>query len=378
MYTHVYFAYKCEHEKVFQSQILVLLKMLKENYKVLLVLIKNKNTKDEDIVKLLDSYGINKDFIIYNFGYKEWALDFKNIHEMVSTDIRNEININEPVLFHCRGHIASLLAIKVKEKLNGKIKVLYDIRGLIDEFEKMNIGNYLRRLFHESVCKYVKDRCDAYSFVTENLREYFVKHYDLSEKKEYIIIPTCVDENDISKVVGPKHTDSGFSYIYTGTTYHWQNIDDVLKLMCKIKESDNDAKFTLLVDNVKSIEELCTKYGINADVKEVPHKEVYKYLMSHSVGILIRDKSDINKVAAPTKLSEYVSCGLKIIYCGDIGSLDDLQKMVHFKNIAFNLDDYSVEEIVYMLKKENNQGNSSVRYFLWQTHKDKYRKIILG
>ena len=43
------------------------------------------------------------------------------------------------------------------------------------------------------------------------------------------------------------------------------------------------------------------------------NKEVYKYLNAADVAFLLRDDVVLNRVASPTKLAEYMFCGLPII-----------------------------------------------------------------
>ena len=45
----------------------------------------------------------------------------------------------------------------------------------------------------------------------------------------------------------------------------------------------------------------------------VPFTEVPKYLNAADVAFLIRDNHEMNAVASPTKLAEYLSCGLPVI-----------------------------------------------------------------
>jgi hypothetical protein len=46
---------------------------------------------------------------------------------------------------------------------------------------------------------------------------------------------------------------------------------------------------------------------------KVPHEAVPAHLNAADIGFLIRDDCVVNRVASPTKLGEYLSCGLPVI-----------------------------------------------------------------
>ena len=60
-------------------------------------------------------------------------------------------------------------------------------------------------------------------------------------------------------------------------------------------------------------------------MKSVPHKEMKYYLRMTNIGIVIRDNNIVNHVAAPTKIAEYLTSGVSILYSGDIGIISDLK-----------------------------------------------------
>lgn len=73
---------------------------------------------------------------------------------------------------------------------------------------------------------------------------------------------------------------------------------------------------------MKSLHEQITARII---LKSVPHEEMKYYLRMTHVGIVIRDNSIVNHVAAPTKIAEYLTSGISILYSGDIGIITDLK-----------------------------------------------------
>lgn len=72
--------------------------------------------------------------------------------------------------------------------------------------------------------------------------------------------------------------------------------------------------------SIPEIQELQEKLKQRIVVKEVPHNDVKYYLRITDAGIVIRDSNIVNRVAAPTKIAEYVTSGVQLLYSGKIGT----------------------------------------------------------
>lgn len=377
MYNHVYFVYRSETRECLESQILPLLQLLRKKNNVKLILLKKPESNITIINNILKGYDLNKDVLIYNFKKYNLIFNSKYIFKKIANDIIKNVDFNFKVLFHCRGYQASFVAIKVKQIINlEKIKVLFDNRGLpIEENLSNNLFSIVNNIFHSKYLKYTSRHCDIFSFVTNNLRDFMINKYHFSTKKAYLIIPTCVNKKEIYK---KNNNVSRIRYIYIGGVQYWQNIEEVVKLFKLIRNIDKKADFTLLVHNVDKVKNICLKYKINTNIKNVKHKEVFKYLSKSQVGILLRNNSIINKVAAPGKFSEYIASGLKVIYSGDIGIIDDCRKYMDIDKIAFNTNKIKLNKIIERIRNSqyDNEEKMGIKYFFWQTHVEKYEKIL--
>lgn len=373
MYNHVYFLYKEYLEKVVQSQIYDFLSILKSstnNKVILVILISNYNENDMNKLKeLLKIYNIESDAIFIKYNIFNVYNNNLIYYKKVLTKIESKL-IYDKTLFHCRSHIATSFAIKLRNISKNSCKVLYDNRGLpIEENTSSNIVNRIKKRLHLLLIRYSAKYCDYYSFVTYNLKKYLIDNYKYDVTKEYIVVPTCVNKKNIKGRTQVR--DDRNKYIFVGNTAKHQNIDKIIELMSKIQKIDTKSKFIFLVNDVPKVELLLKNTTIDCLVKNVKNKEVFEYLLQSKVGILIRDNTIINKVAAPTKLSEYIACGLKIIYSGEIGSLTDYGNC--FDNCIFNLDQMSLENII---EKININSKVDESYFLWETHINKYYELL--
>ena len=113
-------------------------------------------------------------------------------------------------------------------------------------------------------------------------------------------------------------------------------------------------------------------------IKGVKHSLMKYYLALSNVGIVIRDDNIVNRVAAPTKIAEYLTNGLKILYSGDIGIITDLksilgnQMIIEYKNdndwiqaISLSMEDSSKKvdpRVVAYFDMHTRQGET-IRMF---------------
>ena len=62
----------------------------------------------------------------------------------------------------------------------------------------------------------------------------------------------------------------------------------------------------------------------NVITKFVPYEEVPSYLSAADIAFIWRDKSIVNKVASPVKVSEYIACGLPVVHNGTVDLINEV------------------------------------------------------
>ncbi|ABB31729.1 glycosyl transferase group 1 [Geobacter metallireducens RCH3] len=107
-------------------------------------------------------------------------------------------------------------------------------------------------------------------------------------------------------------------FVYCGSVHKWQNVHYSVNVFAEyLKCSATAAKLLIMCPNPDA--ELCNhaySLGLSDDdfrIIAVPHEEVPAYLNAADIGFLIRDDGVVNRVASPTKLGEYLACGLSVI-----------------------------------------------------------------
>lgn len=112
--------------------------------------------------------------------------------------------------------------------------------------------------------------------------------------------------------------------IYAGGTQPWQNVDRMIEA---IRARIETCRFTILSGSVPLFREKLAAAGIGGrvTVECVPKDEVYHSFAQADFGFVLRDDILVNRVACPTKLVEYLACGvIPIVIQPEIGDFRDL------------------------------------------------------
>lgn len=107
-------------------------------------------------------------------------------------------------------------------------------------------------------------------------------------------------------------------FVYCGSLAPWQLVGDAMRAFASYqREMRGEGRFLVLTsERREAVHAMATEHGVSpADVVvcSVPHDEVAAYLSSADVAFLLRHDNTVNQVASPTKLGEYLSCGLPVI-----------------------------------------------------------------
>lgn len=189
-------------------------------------------------------------------------------------------------------------------------KIITDMHGVGSE-ELRLLGRPLWKIKICSLSEYITVR-NSYRIivVTHNMGTFYQNTYGI--KKERIIFISIFNRKTVQN-----NYNRLYSAIYCGGIHKWQCIDE-LKLL--IKKTIHKYHWTVLTGTPKEFSSL-----ENIELKTVSNSEVYNYYKKNTFGIVLRDNDIVNRVACPTKLIEYIQCGLlpvvKSPYIGDFFEL---------------------------------------------------------
>ena len=333
-----YIVYREDNVMIFDSQVLEYLQNLKkqsEIEEIVLVLFRHEqNLFRKEKVETKIHIFVDQCKTFCSFPVLSMTQLNLNVRRLKRYVMKHYAKMDQIAVI-CRGDLAAYLGVKAfKEFPNSR--VLYDNRGLSIEESEMTYGNQLiHRINREKKRKalmYAKSHCDMYNFVTSPMRDFFIDKYGYDEQLPYTIIPTLyrseeVDEEGL-QVIKERENYSDHDYIvsYIGSTAAWQSTEQLVQLIKKLGSIAPQVRFFILTNGqIPELETLSEALKCRITVKAVPHCEIKYYLRLSNIGIIIRDNNIVNKVAAPTKIAEYLTNGIRILYSGDIGVITDLK-----------------------------------------------------
>ena len=171
--------------------------------------------------------------------------------------------------------------------------------------------------------------------------------------------------------------EDDFVVSYVGATQAWQSAEELVRVIDLIGNKYQKAKFLLLTNGeLKELSQLDDNVRNRIIKKTVPHKEMPYYLAMTNVGIVMRDDNMVNRVAAPTKIAEYITNGVAILYKGHIGVIDDLKRVDPTLGLINIDDDKNWLEMIGTVKKKT-VSKSVLDYFDMSHRQEDTLKMIM-
>lgn len=210
-------------------------------------------------------------------------------------------------------------------KFGKNCKVIFDIHGAAaEEYEYQRAPQSLiehhRKMEKESVLGVDYVICQS-----DEMRNYMQIKYGLDPKKACVY--RCgVDMNrfninnnarsEIRKKLGFK--DNEIIFVYSGGLHLWQRVDESIDLFEKYHSINPKSKLLVLTGSLEQLSKIIEEKGIDNSDNHIistclSFAEVPDYLNACDVAFLLRHNHPMNAVASPTKLSEYMACGLPVI-----------------------------------------------------------------
>jgi len=373
----IYLVYREDNVMVYESQVLEYLRALKEKKLFdsieLVVFRHEQNLWKKDAVEARIHKYIDNCMTFPSLPLTSMAqLDF-SAAQLCSYLSRN-YSKNERIAVICRGDLAAYVGCKAFSGFDNS-RILYDNRGLAYEesvlSHKDSFIHTINRNIKREALNRSKSRVDMYNFVTATMRDFFLKQYGYDPNIPYTVIPTLyhaekLDEN-VRKQISTRHcvSERDFVVSYVGSTAAWQSIQRLNEIIEHIGEKYSFAKFLILSNGEASaFSRISENIKRRLTVVNVPHSEMKYYLHMTDVGIIIRDNNIVNRVAAPTKVAEYLTNGVKVLYSGEIGIIDDLNNICNENQlICIDTDKDWIEKIKPDDITGKNVSESILSYF---------------
>ena len=142
------------------------------------------------------------------------------------------------------------------------------------------------------------------------------------------VVPTCVDlerfapvsdRDEIRRRLG---VGRGPVLIHTGTLSTWY-LAELTLLVGDEFVRRTGGSFVVLTPELDYVRNLCDRLGVQPVLESVEHGLVPEWLAMADAGLALVRPGYAKRASAPTKVGEYLACGLTVAATAGVGDLDD-------------------------------------------------------
>ncbi len=282
--------------------------------------------------------------------------------------------------------LAANLAISLKN-MGLVAKVIYDGEGATaaewNEFEVVGKGSLKRDIWQ--IENRAVNKSDMQRAVSHKMFSYWIENFSYSGKNR-IVIPCLLngvfaDAPSFGKIpyeeLFKEEEADQIVLVYAGSSAQWQSMDLLEKALEPIMKQDKRLRLLLLSDQSENDCRIKSKFPSRVVLKWVPFEQVPAMMALGDYGILLRNPSVTNFVAAPTKFAEYLACGLKVFISPGVGDYPD---MVAEKQLGEVIDQPNELQNIPLektsLAEKQKLREFALNNFVRTSFKDSFVKII--
>ena len=232
-------------------------------------------------------------------------------------------------IVHARSYVPSVMALLIK-RITG-IKYLFDMRGFwADERVDGNLWPRSGRMYR--VSKGFEKR-----FMLAADHVVSLTHAGVSEMQRFsylqgqippiTVIPTCADLTRFKPLLRARES-AGFVLGYVGSAGTWYLFDEVAACFAELLQLRRNARF-LIINRGEHvyIRERLTAAGIpdcSVELRAATHAEVPQQIARMDAGIFFVRPVFSKQASAPTKLAEFLGCGVPCLGNAGVGDMAEV------------------------------------------------------
>jgi hypothetical protein len=289
----------------------------------------------------------------------------------------------KPSLIMGRNVLATLIALDARQK-GLTNKVLFDGRGAISAewkeyqvVEDSSLEQHIQEWEQKAVLK-----SDWRIAVSQKLVEFWITRFHYKPGSE-TVIPCTLDQSyerveitEAQMQVAKQRiglAPEKITLVYSGSTAGWQSGSSLQLLLEQQLEKQADLQVLFLSAETAAIQSMAAKYPGRIKSQLLPPEEVASYLCGCDYGLLVREQTITNQVAAPVKFAEYLACGLKVLISPNLGDYSDLVKKESLGYLSTDLPPH-LEKI--SLADKTRIQYFALQHFIKQNYLPDYLEII--
>lgn len=288
-------------------------------------------------------------------------------------------------IVHARSYVAGVMALALK-RLTGA-KFVFDMRGFWAD-ERIDGGLWPREGRMYRVAKWFERRFLLHADHVVSLTHAAVREmqqFDYLQGKfpPVSVIPTCAD---LSRFVPTSVPREGFVLGYVGSAGTWYLFDAVVACFAQLLKLRPAARFLVINRNEHDyIRERLAAGGVSMDAVELraaDHSEVPTQMARMNAGIFFYRPSYSRAACSPTKLGEFLGCGIPCLSNTGVG---DMAGILEGERVGVALDGFEsaslqqgLEHLIALTQESDIQARCVVaaqRHFSLDEGVARYRSI---
>lgn len=371
----LYLCYFGLNESLVQTQVLPYLRQVRESGVKIFLLTFEPNPKEnwtsEQIERereALAAEGIEWHFLTYHKRPTVPATFYDvlcGVYFTLKLMRREKIDV-----LHGRSYVATFMGAIAKKLSRRKPKILFDIRGFFPE-EYVDAGNWKENgwLFKlvKRAEKWLLKESDGFVVLTEKAQEIlFPDSWETGFDKlgrPVEVIPCCVDLERFKfadsivrqQTISELNLENRSVIVYVGSFGGWYMTQEMIDFFGVAKKKDSSTFALILTQsNSKEIKELLKQAGLAEEdffVQKVHPKEVPKFLCAADSALSFIKPCYSKLSSSPTKLAEYLACGVPVITNRGIGDVDSI---IESDGVGTILDTFNAESYAQCLDEIND------------------------
>jgi glycosyltransferase involved in cell wall biosynthesis len=252
-------------------------------------------------------------------------------------------------IVHARSYVAGVIALALK-RLSG-VRFLFDMRGFWAD-ERVDGGLWSRsgRLYR--IAKGFERRLllgadHVVSLTHAAVREMRGFEYLAERMPPVTVIPTCADLTRFSPAVPVLQgagVERAFVLGYVGSAGTWYMFDEVAACFLRLLELRPDARFLIINRGEHGwIRQRLEAAGVPAAAVELTgatHAEMPERMACINAGIFFIKPVFSKQASAPTKLGEFLGCGIPCLSNAGVG---DMAEILEGEGVGVALESFDVD-----------------------------------
>lgn len=246
------------------------------------------------------------------------------------------------LLIHARSYVAGAIGLAVKELTRSPL--IFDIRGFwVDE--RIEAGIWPAGSPVVSLARKVEgalfENADAVVTLTRasatSLRELAPR----ARPPTIRVTTTCVDLDRFRPAEDPSGLreelgidPEGQVIAYTGSLSTWYLAEETVRIGREFA-ARGGGTFLLLTRETEHARRIVGDDADRTIVRTVPHEEIHRWLAAADAGLAAYRRGFSRRATAPTKIGEYLACGLAVAATDGVG---DLSEQFEGSDAAFTFD----------------------------------------